>query len=126
MDGVTNAEWYVSYASLNNIQSIYTCINHADNKQPCIGLLFGYQDQSRSIVGQWRWDYRISKVSLIEGKSAVICCRKEQSETLAPEVKIEVSAERTECCDNEWERHPLQGRIVWWFSFSGNYLVVFQ
>lgn len=99
------------------------CINTFDENQLCTGLLFIYRDQSRGMVGQWRWDFKIDRISLKEGEDAFISCRKDQHETRAPDVKIEISAEKTACQDDLWERHLLEGQIMWWFSSSGNYIV---
>jgi len=47
--------WYYSKASLCNISHVEIC--RESNRNPrCIGLLFFYDNGSREVLGQYRWD----------------------------------------------------------------------
>lgn len=111
-----HVRWLPSYASLNDIQSISSCTYFSVGKQPCIGLLFTYKDQSQCVVGQWRWDAQIEKTSWGNDESAVICCRPDPTNKFSTEIKIEVSSGIRDDCEDGFQRHPLRGRIIWWFS----------
>lgn len=61
------------------------------------------------------------QLQLTDGKSALIYCQNDhtQSQTLA--VEIQASALSTN--DNAWEHHLLEEQIIWWFTYFKNYVV---
>lgn len=119
--GAPSTEWNVSCASLADVVSIQTCTQTLVEKQTCIGLLFTYRDKPSQVVGQWRWDFTIRHISLADHNDGVaIYCQENTCKTLTLAVKVEAVDYSH---DETWERHLLQGQIIWWYSFKAIFII---
>lgn len=111
--------WFITEAKLDGVRRVRVSRDSKKSHNPCIGMLLYYEDGHIESVGQVHWNLKMERdihtpvaISTAFGagtkyvKSIVPCSPRSR----APELLI----------------LPERGTIVWWFSYRGDEVVIYD
>jgi len=112
-------EWYYSKASLCNISHVEIC-RESNWKPRCIGLLFCYDDGSREVLGQYRWDqvesYDIHHCTTVSFRWA----ESKHGNVYLTDIQFGPPANQS-ASQTQW---PLLGKIEWWYDIRDDCICI--
>ncbi|KAL4967478.1 uncharacterized protein BDV14DRAFT_188269 [Aspergillus stella-maris] len=121
--GSPNSTWFLSRAPLKSVSKMQLCRDIRKPYRPVMGVLVFYEDQHVESLGQMRWDFDVN-----EYVSAPFYIRKRNVNGWDCVLDIRSSKSNINLMEDSdtWERLPLDGTIVWWFSRLGDKIITYK
>ncbi|KAF2022726.1 hypothetical protein EK21DRAFT_82556 [Setomelanomma holmii] len=114
----TEQPWYYSKASLKGIRSIEICRHNTT--LVCFGISIHYDDQSREVLGQWRFDQYIGNLPTGDYPYIHFHVNFSNGNPCVQDIQFEPHRGIDQA---GWTSIPMNGCLVWWFSKSGGVVV---
>jgi hypothetical protein len=109
-------DWFYSHATLESVQSIDICRNKIDGN--CLGILLHYNDGTREVLGQWRFDYVIEV-----GKQGIPHLVHFQLGFIRGNPCIKDIRFNSQVEQPDWMTIDMRGYLEWWTSQFGGFVV---